>query len=59
MPHERSANGAAARSPEERYRDFEKQNVQWDRRVRDALRELDKAAGKVKRAASRGRRTAA
>ncbi len=42
-----------------RHKEFAENNAVWDRRVKGALSELDKAAAKVKRAASRGRRTTA
>jgi hypothetical protein len=45
-------------SPDERYREFEKDNAAWDRRVKNTLDELDKVAQKAKRVA-RGRRTSA
>ena len=47
-------NGTGAKpSPEERYRNFEKDNANWDRKVKKSIREIDKASRRgTKRAAA-------
>lgn len=47
-----------AKSADQRHDEFAKKNKAWDRRVKDALSELDKVADRAKRAmGSSGRRT--
>jgi len=55
----RSSDGGSGTGSGRRHEEFAQKNAAWDRRVKSALSELDKAAGKVKRVASRGRRTPA
>lgn len=59
MAVKRSANGAAARSADERYQEFRKESERWNRRVKSAISELDKAARSVKRGSRGGRNDAA
>ena len=47
------------KSADQRHDEFAKKNKVWDRRVKDAVSELDKVAGKAKRAAGSIRRTPA
>jgi hypothetical protein len=48
-----------AKTADQRHDDFAKRNAAWDRRVKSAVSELDKVAGKAKRAASSIRRNSA
>jgi len=47
------------KSADQRHDEFARQNAAWDRRVKRAVSELDKVAGKAKRAAASIRRTPA
>jgi hypothetical protein len=48
-----------AKSADQRRDEFAKKNAAWNRRVKNAVSELDKVAGKAKRAAGSIRRTPA
>ncbi len=41
-------------SPEKRYRDFAKENAEWDRRVKQSIEKIERAS----RARERGQRSA-
>lgn len=45
------------KSADQRHDEFAKQNAAWNRRVKRAVSELDKVAGKAKRGAPSIRRT--
>lgn len=49
----------AAKTADQRRDEFAKKNEAWDRRVKNAVSELDKVASKAKRAAGSKRHTAA
>jgi hypothetical protein len=43
MRRERTGNGGTP-SPEERYRDFAKDNDRWDRKVKESIDKIEKAS---------------
>jgi hypothetical protein len=54
-----TTDNSSEQTADQRHEEFAKENAAWDRRVRDAVSELDKLADRAKRAVASVRHTPA
>jgi hypothetical protein len=52
MRRERNTGNGGRPSPEERYRDFARDNDRWDRKVKESIGKIDKASRREARGRS-------